>query len=197
MSDLKARVDAGDPLALIAATAAERFDAGAEARVALVVADAEELREKAAKAVDAIEGGATASLADADIAFGFGAAREGRLAFVFPGQGSQYVGMGGAAAMTFDAARAIWDRAADLETFASDRLDRRVFPPPAFSDAERAEQAARLTEMQAAQPAIAAVSLGFLGCSTSSACARMPRRDTASVSSPRWRLPAACSGPIS
>ncbi|MCU7370333.1 acyltransferase domain-containing protein [Paucibacter sp. O1-1] len=40
-------------------------------------------------------------------------APDGALALLFP-QGSQYAGMGVAAAMQFDAARGVWDRAADL-----------------------------------------------------------------------------------
>ena len=38
-------------------------------------------------------------------------------AFIFPGQGSQYVGMGAGLATTFEEARSVWDVAADMEAF--------------------------------------------------------------------------------
>jgi malonyl CoA-acyl carrier protein transacylase len=70
--------------------------------------------------------------------------------------------MGGSIAMTFDRALAVWDTAASAEEFRDARLDRAVFPPPAFTKEESAAQQARVTEMDTAQPAIAAVSLGLL-----------------------------------
>ena len=156
------QIQSGHTLGLIAAKAAEAFDANANARVAIVAGSTEELSAKITKASDALRSGNERSLPDPDIRFGFGASTVGKLAFVFPGQGSQYVGMGAHAAITFDGARAVWDSAADMEEFADDRLDRAVFPPPAFTAEERAEQSAHLTAMEMAQPAIAAVSLGFL-----------------------------------
>ncbi|MCH1571006.1 MAG: acyltransferase domain-containing protein, partial [Longimicrobiales bacterium] len=156
------QIQSGYSLGLIAADAAEAFDAKANARVAIVASTIEELSAKITKATDALRSGNEGSLPDPDIRFGFGASTVGKLAFVFPGQGSQYVGMGAHAAITFDGARAVWDAAVDMEEFANDRLDRAVFPPPAFTAEERAEQSANLTVMETAQPAIAAVSLGFL-----------------------------------
>ena len=162
LSETALQVEAGYPLGLIAAEAAEAFEAKAGARVAIVASDPDELSAKLSKASDAVATGGVESLRDPDIRFGFGASSVGKLAFVFPGQGSQYVGMGGDAAMTFDGVRAVWDAAADQAEFADDRLDRAVFPPPAFSDEERARQSANVTAMATAQPAIAAVSLGLL-----------------------------------
>ena len=162
LSETALQVEAGHPLGRIAAEAAEAFEAKAGARVAIVASDHDELSAKLSKASDAVATGGVESLRDPDIRFGFGASSVGKLAFVFPGQGSQYVGMGGDAAMTFDGVRAVWDAAADQAEFADDRLDRAVFPPPAFSDEERARQSANVTAMATAQPAIAAVSLGLL-----------------------------------
>ena len=62
--------------------------------------------------------------------------------FVFPGQGSQYVGMGADLAMAIDAARAAWDRAA-AHAFDGVALHQVVFPRPAFTDEERDAQQAR------------------------------------------------------
>ncbi len=140
LTALRARLDEGVSPARIAYECATSFDAGAPARVALVAADAQELSRKASTAADALEAGAASEVADPDVSIGLGAPREGRLAFLFPGQGSQYVGMGASAAMAFDAARAVWDRAADLDAFGGEPLDRVTFPPPAFSAEAREEQ---------------------------------------------------------
>ncbi|SNT50064.1 Phosphopantetheine attachment site [Asanoa hainanensis] len=80
----------------------------------------------------------------------------GRIAFVFPGQGSQYVGMGADITMAFPQAREVWDRAAGF------RLHDVVFPPPVFTDDQRAAQQRRLTDTRWAQPALAAHSLSLL-----------------------------------
>ncbi|MEM7416267.1 MAG: SDR family NAD(P)-dependent oxidoreductase [Gemmatimonadota bacterium] len=156
------QVDGEYPLGLIAHEAAHAFDAGAEARVAIVADSSEQLADKVRTAVQALDSGRAESLPDPDIHFGFGAADRGKVAFLFPGQGSQYVGMGTGAAVTFDAARSVWDGAADLPAFADDRLDRVVFPAPAFTGDVKKAQQAELTAMHRAQPAIAAVSLGYL-----------------------------------
>ena len=159
---VRSQIEQGYSLGTLAAQGAEDFDADAHARVAVVASDANELGIKLDKAVEVIRAGSEESLPDPDVHFGFGPSKVERLAFIFPGQGSQYVGMGAEAAMTFDCARAVWDEAVDIEEFAGDRLDRAVFPPPAFTDDERAQQFKTLTAMATAQPAIAAVSLGFL-----------------------------------
>ena len=77
---------------------------------------------------------------------------DGDVAMLFPGQGSQYVGMGAQLAMHFDAARAVWDEAAQLDF----DLHHRVYPPPAFDEQTRIEQRENLTATEWAQPALGA-----------------------------------------
>ncbi|WP_334181105.1 SDR family oxidoreductase [Methylobacter sp.] len=86
----------------------------------------------------------------------------GKIAFLFPGQGSQYINMGAALAIEFDAARRVWDEAAALELDAEQRLHEVVFPIPVFNAEDRDRQTALLTRTDWAQPAIGATSLSML-----------------------------------
>lgn len=86
----------------------------------------------------------------------------GKLAFIFPGQGSQYPGMGTGIACHFEAARKIWDRAAALDPAQCPPLHKHVFPIPAFDDATRTAQAEALKATEIAQPAIGLSSLSYL-----------------------------------
>jgi acyl transferase domain-containing protein/NADP-dependent 3-hydroxy acid dehydrogenase YdfG len=151
-----------EKLAAIAHRAARSFDAQAPARLALVAGDEAELAQLAGRAAQALRSETEQALRDPDIHFGSGAAQAGGLAFLFPGQGSQYVGMGAAAALAFSAARAPWDAAANHKLMGHSPLHDVAFPPEAFDAAARQAQIRRLTEMANAQPAIAAVSLGLL-----------------------------------
>jgi acyl transferase domain-containing protein len=82
----------------------------------------------------------------------------GQIAFLFPGQGSQYVAMGAELAITFDAARAAWDEAANAK-YDGVPLHDVVFPRPVFSDAERDAQTQKLMATEWAQPGIGVASL--------------------------------------
>ncbi|MGW0822372.1 beta-ketoacyl synthase N-terminal-like domain-containing protein [Streptomyces sp. NPDC002845] len=87
------------------------------------------------------------------------AARLGKVAALFAGQGSQYVNLGRAAVMALPPLRAAFD-AANRHFQGAEPLSRVAFPPPAFSDAARAEQETALRATAYAQPAIGALSAG-------------------------------------
>lgn len=86
-------------------------------------------------------------------------ATTGQVAWLFPGQGSQYVGMQRELAMAFHSVRDVWDRAASMPCFGNAPLHKAVFPPTAFSQEAKARQVTELRRMEVAQPAIAACSL--------------------------------------
>ncbi len=93
-------------------------------------------------------------------AFYGGPDRPGKLAFAFPGQGSQYVDMGRDLVCLFPGAMAAVDRFA--AAFDGDgRLSDRMFPPPALNEEEKTEREAALRRTDIAQPAIGAVSMGM------------------------------------
>ena len=114
---------------------------------------------------------ATAALADKGheqswtrpgVFFG-GPQRPGRLAFLFPGQASQYVGMGRDLTCIFPEAReAIAQADADALAQGAGCLSDRIFPDPVFDAGARLQQQAALTRTDVAQPAIGAVSLAML-----------------------------------
>ncbi|WP_203918839.1 type I polyketide synthase, partial [Rugosimonospora africana] len=169
--DLRARlVDGGghEPpasnLAELALESQRNFDPGQRCRLAVVASDAGDLRAKLDRAAAMVDRQPEAPFAlPGGVFYDEGPADPGRIAFVFPGQGSQYIGMGGDIAMALPAAQDVWDVAAGVDGALSDV----VFPPPVFSDEQRAAQELRLTDTRWAQPALAAHSLSLLALLTS------------------------------
>ena len=163
--ELAARLlDGGSPeLSTALALASQRdFDAGKPCRLAVVATGADDLREKRDRAAALVGRQPDAPFAlPGGVFYGRGAADPGRIAFVFPGQGSQYLGMGRDLAMAFPAAQQAWDFAASLDP-GEPTLGDIVFPPAVFTDEQRAAQERRLTDTRWAQPALAAHSLSLL-----------------------------------
>ncbi len=157
-AEVVAAVRSGESLARIAFESAGEFDASQVARAGLVAADAKALEALAERLRTALADDTAAGLQDPNIAVGFGPAREGKTAFLFPGQGSQYVGMGADLALDFPEALGVWD---GLEGDLAD-LHGVVFPEPAFDASTSEAQKAELTAMANAQPAIATTSLAQL-----------------------------------
>jgi acyl transferase domain-containing protein/NAD(P)-dependent dehydrogenase (short-subunit alcohol dehydrogenase family) len=101
------------------------------------------------------------------ICFGTGE-RRGKLAMLFPGQGSQYVGMLRDLACQFPAMLDSLEAAdecfaAERQDPAQPRLSDFIYPHPVFTEEARQDQEAALKSTDVAQPALGAMGLGALG----------------------------------
>ncbi|MFD8686505.1 SDR family NAD(P)-dependent oxidoreductase [Streptomyces sp. NPDC059651] len=156
------RTDDGRPLAALARESHTSFSSADRVRLAVVATDGEDLRAKYARAVASIrQRPGTAFSTPTGVRYASGEPAPGRIGFLFPGQGSQYVGMGADLAMLAPAAQAAWDRLGGTR-FGGRPLHRVVFPPPAFTDEERADRRALLDATEWAQPALAVHALALL-----------------------------------
>ncbi|MGD8647602.1 MAG: beta-ketoacyl synthase N-terminal-like domain-containing protein, partial [Desulfobacterales bacterium] len=90
-----------------------------------------------------------------------GPEKAGKLAFVFGGQGSQYLGMGRDFVCTFPQAMKILEDA-NIKFKSATLLTELIYPPTAHTDEERQRQEEILKRTDIAQPAIGAVSLAML-----------------------------------
>ena len=139
------------------------FSAADGARAAIVAESAADFAAKASALAAQIRAGEVGTRPfKQDTLASLSPAAGGKIAFMFSGQGSQYVGMGSDLAMAFPAARRAWDDAAGHKKTGKLNLHKLSFPPAAFDQIEFGDQTQRLIEMQHAQPAIAAVALSQL-----------------------------------
>ncbi len=155
-------VDSPDMVSYIARSTQFAYDAAQPHRLAVVADSVPSLRA----ALDEL----AAQLAKPDVAgsisspkgYFYSAQPSGPVALLFPGQGSQYVGMGSDIPHLYEPALAPWEFAR-AESLNADRdLHQVVWPKTAFTDDERAQQTADLTKTEWAQPGIGAHSLSLL-----------------------------------
>ncbi|MES2643267.1 MAG: SDR family NAD(P)-dependent oxidoreductase [Myxococcota bacterium] len=139
----------GQPLIQLAYECQKAFDAKQPFRIALVVE--EPIDPILDRAIATVREGKPIHRAHVYFHPGFD---KGQVAFLFPGQGSQYIDMGKDLAMRFDAARAAYD---DAEA-AVPGLANVLFPRPTFTKEDRARDEALLVRTEWAQPAIGATS---------------------------------------
>ena len=151
-----------DQLRLAAHRSRASFAASSAARLCLVVdkdvTDLPKLAAAAKQALSSKAGQTSWSLSDG--AF-FGGGAGGKLALLFAGQGSQYVGMARDLACQFPE---IFNALAQADAVfeGSPRLSDIVYPRPVFAAEAKAAQETALRSTDCAQPALGAIELGML-----------------------------------
>ncbi|WP_156959171.1 type I polyketide synthase, partial [Mycobacterium triplex] len=155
-------VDSPDMLGWIARSTQAAYNAAQPHRLAVVADSVASLQTM----LDELA--ARLSAADVPVSFAsprgyfYSAQRPGPVALLFPGQGSQYVGMGADLPQLHEPALAPWEGARKERLHADRDLHDVVWPKTAFTDDERALQSAELTKTEWAQPGIGAHSLSLL-----------------------------------
>lgn len=151
-----------NPLPTVAAQLQRDFDSSANYRLSIMATDRDAAGTLIQQASGKIEKDPESAFTMPNkIHYGYGKSQP-KVAFIFPGQGSQYVSMGAELACEFDQARNAWDIASTVDLNSEQRLDQIVHPIPVFDDAARAQQQTTLTSTQWAQPAIGCVSWSML-----------------------------------
>jgi acyl transferase domain-containing protein/NAD(P)H-dependent flavin oxidoreductase YrpB (nitropropane dioxygenase family)/NAD(P)-dependent dehydrogenase (short-subunit alcohol dehydrogenase family) len=136
---------------LAASLAQKEAIARGEHRIAIVAGDTEELKARLASALKALESNVPTV---PGVVSGAGAFN-GKIAVLFPGQGSQSLDMLRELAWCFPVVREIFERAdGALESVLPQRLSTAIFPTPAYSPAEEADQRHNLNQTWLAQPAL-------------------------------------------
>ena len=167
-AQLKAEADV-DAWRFVAFQSCQSFDPSQPARLALQVKDNASLVAELDRVAGQISAAPEQGFATpAGTHYGVGA-QSGDVAFMFPGQGSQYIDMGSELAQHFDTALSAWDRAADClpsvagEGGALHSLANVVFPITAFTPEAAEAQRRTLNATEWTQPAIGCTSLAMLG----------------------------------
>ncbi len=150
------------PFATLARETRDLFRAGDRFRAAIVATSPEDLGSKLNSLIEAVTSRPETNLSLPTGIYFLPKFQKRKLAFLFPGQGSQYVNMGAGLAMRFDACRAAWDLADGVRFEGAPRLSEIVFPRPAFTDEERKAQESSVTATEWAQPGLGTTSAALL-----------------------------------
>jgi acyl transferase domain-containing protein/phosphopantetheinyl transferase (holo-ACP synthase) len=145
-------------------------DRPAGATLGIVARSTEDLARKLERAMTRLADPACRKIKDAGGVYFFDEplARQGKVAFVFPGEGAQYVNMLSDLCRHFPGVRRCFD---EMDRVLYDhprgyRLSDVVFPPPAFSEEARAAAERRLLQMDLAVEAVAVANKAMFGLLT-------------------------------
>jgi len=163
LGKLRDHAETGISLSSLARTHFERTRATAGTyRVAIVSASSAQLLDQIDQAVRAVERGEDLSSKDG-IYVAMGRADAGKIAFVFPGQGSQYTNMLVELAMQFPEVAECFET---MDRVTRDSYDtpvsEQVFPPPMFTGEEIAAAEEVLKQTRNTQPALGASSVAMM-----------------------------------
>jgi polyketide-type polyunsaturated fatty acid synthase PfaA len=167
LSDQAARlaaslVDTHDMLSYLARSTQSAYDGTEPHRLAIVADSVSNLRTTLHELAAKLETSDFAVSFSSPQGYYYSAQQPGPVALLFPGQGSQYLGMGADIPQLYQPALSPWE-IARADHLNSDRdLHQVVWPKTAFTDDDRALQKAELTKTEWAQPAIGAHSLSLL-----------------------------------
>ncbi|ORA99952.1 hypothetical protein BST33_12795 [Mycolicibacter minnesotensis] len=155
-------VDSPDMLSYLAYSTQAAYDAAQPHRLAVVANSVETLGTMLDEAAAKLQTpGADASFSSPK-GYYYSSRQAGPVALLFPGQGSQYIGMGADIPQLYEPALAPWELARAGMLNADRDLHQVVWPKTAFTDEDRAAQAAELTKTEWAQPGIGAHSLSLM-----------------------------------
>jgi polyketide-type polyunsaturated fatty acid synthase PfaA len=155
-------VDAPDMLSYLARSTQSAYDGAQPHRLAIVADSVSNLRTTLHELAAKLETSNFAASFSSPKGCYYSARQSGPVALLFPGQGSQYVGMGADIPQLYAPALSPWEIARADRLNADRDLHQVVWPKTAFTDDERARQKAELTKTEWAQPAIGAHSLSLL-----------------------------------
>jgi acyl transferase domain-containing protein/NAD(P)H-dependent flavin oxidoreductase YrpB (nitropropane dioxygenase family)/NAD(P)-dependent dehydrogenase (short-subunit alcohol dehydrogenase family)/acyl carrier protein len=151
---------AAPKLADLAASAWNASKTATGPLLAVVVTSLSDLKEKLDAALETIA--KNESLTDPRGIYFTAKPERTKIAFLFPGQGSQYPDMLAQAAMAFPELREVIDRAERTLAGSLDRpLGKLIYPPSPFTPEQEAANRKALQRTEVAQPAIGAVSFGM------------------------------------
>jgi acyl transferase domain-containing protein/NAD(P)H-dependent flavin oxidoreductase YrpB (nitropropane dioxygenase family)/NAD(P)-dependent dehydrogenase (short-subunit alcohol dehydrogenase family) len=164
LRSLREVLDEGASPALpdLAYTYALRRGNGSGATACFVTGSLEQLKAGLRSALEHLEGRSTRPLPPEIVISSAEGALDGKVAFLFPGQGAQQPDMAREPALFFDELRASFEHADGLLRASYPLpLSHYVYPPASFSNEARKRNEERLTDTHVAQPAIGVVATGF------------------------------------